>query len=351
MPFSSRKGRNATSSVNRAYIPPSSRLNPVGRFRSGPSHDEQKLPPTSNPFDTLFEERTGDREDEPLPHDGKHQIDDLTQEMESFAINTLANNPKSTLQTTRNEPVPAQRERREEVGTSEHGWKQASRKHTRDSSNATHESRPLVQAARTGTHVSNWRSGNTAPNSSTWHAPRRTGTATYRTGRGTRRGVGKIFFGIPLSELVVGVIIFHKETRECYYENAEGDVFKSNDGQLHFRKGRFSVIEAVHAFTMTTSPMFTYRGMGLEKKNEEVKKEHVGVRPLHVSPDRYVRQNKYSPLEVESMSDEFEQLHEKTILRFTERSTITFDTQVRIVGRLTSESIARLRTLRAQFGC
>jgi hypothetical protein len=312
---------------------------------------EQRLPRTSNPFDTLAEEQTADIGSESGPNQDPNKLDDLTKGIDSFVIHTLSDDAHPKHQTTNKAAATILENRKKEVGTSEKVWEQAVKNHKHQSSKTTHESRSVVQAARTGARSSYWRSGNGATNSSTWHVPRVPGTATHRTGRGTRRGVGKIFYGIPLSELVVGVIIFHKETRECYDEKAEGDVFKSNDGQLHFRKGRFSVIEAVHAFTLTKSPMFTYRGKGIEKKNEEVKREHVGVRPLHIASDQYVRQNKYAPLEVESMNDAFEQLHEKTVLRFTERSTITFDTKIRVVGRLTSESIVRLERLRAEFGC
>jgi hypothetical protein len=275
----------------------------------------------------------------------------LTEEIESFAINAMSDDSHVKHQTTSKSLETIREQHTQDVIASEKGWVQGTKRHKRDSSNTTRESTLVVQAARTGVHSPHWRSGNGATNSSTWNDPRGPGTGTHRTGRGTHRGVGKIFYGIPLSELMVGVIILHKETRECYDEKAEGDVFKSNDGQLHFRKGRFSVSEAVHAFTLVKSPMFTYRGKGIEKKNEEVKREHVGVRPLHIPSGQYIQQNKYAPLEVESMNDEFEQLHEKTVLRFTERSTITFDTKVRIVGRLTVESIARLKSLRAKFGC
>jgi hypothetical protein len=51
------------------------------------------------------------------------------------------------------------------------------------------------------------------------------------------------------------------------------------------------------------------------------------------------------------MNDHSEQLHEKTVVHFTEGSTLSFDTKIRVVGRLTTKSIARLRKLRAQFGC
>ena len=51
------------------------------------------------------------------------------------------------------------------------------------------------------------------------------------------------------------------------------------------------------------------------------------------------------------MNNHSEQLHERSVVHFTEGNTLSFDTKIRVVGRLTAESIARLRKLRAQFGC
>jgi hypothetical protein len=157
---------------------------------------------------------------------------------------------------------------------------------------------------------------------------------------------------VPVAELYEGVIIWHMETYESYGETPDGDVFYSKDGQKHLRKGRFSVIDSVHTFNLNKLSMFTYNGKGiLEKKSEEVKKEHVGIRSPHIPSHQYVQQNTYAPLEIEVMSDNSEVFHEKTVLHFTKRGSVSFDAKIRIVGRLTSESLVRLQELQAQFGC
>lgn len=66
------------------------------------------------------------------------------------------------------------------------------------------------------------------------------------------------------------------------------------------------------------------------------------MRPQNISPAHYTQQNEYTPLEIGTMRDQSEQLHEKSVLHFIEGHTLSFDTKIRVVGCLTSESITRL---------
>ena len=269
--------------------------------------------------------------------------------MGSFGLDVVDEDYDSTHHNQNEEPE-ATTEDLCETADKNSGWEEVPKKNKRNQ--ITLAARSIVEAARSGVESSHWRTGKGTTNVFGWNAPGRHQIGTRFTGRRTRYGAANIFFGIGVAELSEGVILWHMETRECYDEPAEGDIFHSQDGQKHFRKGRFSVVASVHTHSLHRLSMFTYNGKGvLEKKSEELKKEHIGIRPPHIEPDRYIQQNEYAPLEIESMNNHSEQLHERSVVHFTEGNTLSFDTKIRVVGRLTAESIARLRKLRAQFGC
>ena len=202
--------------------------------------------------------------------------------------------------------------------------------------------------------AANRRTGKTI-NASGYTAPRTVDARNYAIQGRTHFTGATIFDGINIRDLRVGTIVHHSDLRECHDKDAMekgNELFKSPDGQMILRKGRYFVVTKVCEFHLNETPLYTYGKKGiLEKKSERVKAQHVGVRPLHVSAKQYQKQNKYPPLEVAQMNDPREVLHEKTVLHFVEQRSTPFDTPMRIVGHLTPDSIERLRKLRADAAC
>lgn len=156
-------------------------------------------------------------------------------------------------------------------------------------------------------------------------------------------------------DLLEGTIVWHTDIRECSDKPAtmkDGTkLLESSEGHKALLKGRYFCILKAFEWHINEVPMYGYEGYGITKKSEYVKNEHVGVRPLHIPAKEYKKQNRYEPLEVESMKDPNEKLSDMTVLHFVEQRSTSFEIRMRIVGKFTPASIARLRKLRTDAGC
>lgn len=198
---------------------------------------------------------------------------------------------------------------------------------------------------RNALELQDWRSGN--------GVPQRDAPGTTNSFRRSRFVGARIHYEISVEQVVKGVIIWHMDTRECYNDNPKSsdDIFKSGDGQSHIRKGRFWYVDSVHEYHINELPIYTYQHKGIAQKSEAVKREHVGIRPLHMSAKDYVQQNNYPPLEMERMNNKKEKLDEMSFLHFTEQRSVSFNTPMRIVGKVVGASNARVAKLRGDHGC
>ena len=343
MGFSSIKNKSTKSNVNKDKRTPSSSSNAFACLESDSTQEQPAHAPTSHLPERPSE---GHSNRTAAKSSSTPKVRDPSGKLTHVAVDILADDHLSKLSiapTSRESRSPAsQRLGRieetpeEQISTSKAG------------ASAGKDRAPTV--AGTGIDSANWRTGQTVATASGWRPPFMRGGKTRITTNGTRYTTGKIHHDIDIRQVTPGTIIWAKETRECHFEATKGDIFHSKDGQKHFRKGRLFVVTSVHAQSLNKSPMYTYEGKGLSHKPEELKKEHVGIRPLHVAPNKYKRQNSYHPLEIESLTDDSQKLDELTVLHFTKRTTKSFDTPIRVVGRLTKESTNRMLKMCAEHG-
>lgn len=202
--------------------------------------------------------------------------------------------------------------------------------------------------------ASNWRAGRTL-NASGYTAPKIADARSYaRVGRTNYTGA-PVGDGVNVADLYPGAIVWHADVRECHDPNATAkdgeELFKSPKGQDIIRKGRYFVITKVCERHYNELPMYGYNRLGITKKHEKIKKQHVGIRPLHVTAAEYKKQNGLAPLEVGVMKDPKEQIHDMTVLHFMEQRSSPFDTPMRLVGYLKPGSVERLPKLQAETGC
>lgn len=199
-----------------------------------------------------------------------------------------------------------------------------------------------------------WRTGKIT-NASGYTAPRTADLRDYSKYERSNYAGSLVNDGINVVDLLEGVIVWHLDLRECTDKPTtmkEGTkLLESAEGHKALLKGRYFCILKAFERHINEVPLYSYDGNGITKKSEYVKKQHVGVRPPHLPAKEYVKQNEYQPLEVETMKDPNEKLHEMTVLHFVEQRSTSFKTRMRIVGKFTPESITRLRKLRADAGC
>lgn len=200
----------------------------------------------SNPFHSLEELHQVDTGGESTVCNETSRLDALKEELKPFSLDVLGDKIESTHHTTDKVSAAIAEDERESIGE-EKGWEQVSGTNKRDQ--YMHEVGPIARIERSGVDSLFWRAARGTTNTSESDPPHRIHTGTCFTRARTRHRSSNVFFRIPISELCEGVIIWHTEMHECYDQFAEGDIFYSQDGQKHFRKGRFSVITSVHTFS------------------------------------------------------------------------------------------------------
>lgn len=142
------------------------------------------------------------------------------------------------------------------------------------------------------------------------------------------------------------------DSRRCYDQNVDmslGHHFRSPSGNLYFDKLRYWCITSVAEAHYNKLAIYTYQGKGLSEESAAVKAQHVGVRPLHIPANEYVPQNDFTPLFVDTMHRKREHLDERSVTNFTAQHSASFEDPTRVVGRVCSKSIARLRFLRRDW--
>ena len=356
MPFSTRKSRANPTNVTGATTSTTSKLKLLGSRNVKQVQKEATAtsPHSTNASTDLAKDDHEGEGKEPDEDVGSLSFGKVKEELEVIVENSYTAAPKLPSSTTKTKTITILEEVGEEGTIESTDWQVVTKK--QKSTAAGPAVAPVYRPRGSALASTNWRRGNgTGLNASGYTAPRTAGGRSRATSQRTAYTGANIFFGISVGELFTGAIVWHMDTRECYNEGTAtqgADIFKSDDGQSHIRKGRFWLIESVHEYHFNDLPIYTYNGKGIvEKKSEALKMEHIGIRPPHTAPERYLQQNAYPPLEIESLKDTSEKLHELSVLHFTEQHATSFDTKIRIVGTLKGDSITRVRQLRAQFGC
>lgn len=109
----------------------------------------------------------------------------------------------------------------------------------------------------------------------------------------------------------------------------------------------------VMSFHVETLLIFTYQSKGLEGKEDDFKREHVGIIPFGIdknSWDKEYRTNDLPPLQVESMKDSSEELSPLSVCRFGMTFPFQFNERGRIAGQFKPGSLELVKRLRKSAG-
>lgn len=109
----------------------------------------------------------------------------------------------------------------------------------------------------------------------------------------------------------------------------------------------------VMSFHVETLLIFTYQSRGLEGKEDDFKREHVGIVPFGMDKrawDDEYRTNEHPPLQIESMKDDSEQLSPLSVCRFGMSFPFQLNERGRIAGQFKPGSLELVKRLRKSVG-